>query len=66
MMDVGVSQPPANILLNELTSQGSNNRAVEEFLRQKGDQPLSFIEYAGVVALLGQRLEGVHNSAFYS
>lgn len=64
MMDVGVSQPPANILLNELTSQGSNNRAVEEFLRQKGDQPLSFIEYAGVVALLGQRLEEPRSEPF--
>ncbi|KAH9839894.1 uncharacterized protein C8Q71DRAFT_855201 [Rhodofomes roseus] len=44
-------------LLDHLISQGSNNKAVEEFLRSKGDQPLTRIEYAGVLALLAGRVE---------
>lgn len=50
-------QNPAS-LLEQLTSQGSNNKAVEDFLRSKGDQPLTRIEYAGVLALLAGRVEG--------
>ena len=45
-------------LLDQLISQGSNNKAVEDFLRSKGDQPLTRIEYAGVLALLAGRVEG--------
>ncbi|KZT65743.1 hypothetical protein DAEQUDRAFT_768579 [Daedalea quercina L-15889] len=49
-------ESPAS-LLDQLMSRGSNNKTVEDFLRNKGNQPLTRIEYAGVMALLAGRVE---------